>query len=223
MDLKGIWIALDASCPTTQVALFKDGRLIADERIEAPAMQTLLESVRRVCQLQHHPISETNGFLYCSGPGSILGIRLSIMAIKTWCTLHAISEQQVFAYSSLGLAAAAYRKKENKENRSTPFIVCAEWRKDFWNVFACHEGHLNRAVEVWELQKIRDFPGNKLLLQQRKIWTPPPDAFIPVETSLHLFEDPNLRNHLLHPINNWEIYTPDEKQYATWSGDRHRG
>ena len=86
----------------------------------------------------------------------------------------------------------------------------------------CPSNKIPHPIEVWKTSQVAAFEGNKWLLKQRKLWSDNEISFLPIEYSLHVLEDPKSRSTLLHPLNNWEIYTPDEKQYATWSGDRHR-
>jgi tRNA threonylcarbamoyladenosine biosynthesis protein TsaB len=64
-------------------------------------------------------------FVFCHGPGSVLGIRTAAMAIRTWCVLQ---PRPVFAYSSLALVAAALDRPG--------VTVIADARREAWHCFA---------------------------------------------------------------------------------------
>ena len=222
MDLPGTTLVMDASCPRTQVALLRDGILLQSAHKETPAMESLLKLVQELTATSGIPLRDIQNYIYCAGPGSILGIRLSIMAIKTWASLYNIPSNSIFHFYSLSMAAA-HSMSENDAATNECFLVCSEWKKNYWNTFPCEQGDLTAEVEVRTTDQLRDFKGLKLLLQQRKIWNQPPEDFVPVSYSLNLLESSDLRRQLLHPARKWEVYTPDEKQYATWSGERHKG
>lgn len=221
MQLDGSWIAIDASCPSLQVALFQEGKLIDQTQTPTAAMEGLLHNIEQLCRRNHHPISETSGFIYGSGPGSILGIRLSLMAIRTWTTLHRIPTTKVMHCRSLAMAAAQYRETSNT-SKVTPFLVCSEWKKDHWNCLIA-EGPLNlQPIKVRSTEQLIAYEGTKLLVSQRKLWTEPPASLQPVKYAFELLANARMRAELLHPVTDWEIYSPDESAYARWSGDRHR-
>src|SRR5690606_7730550 len=67
-------------------------------------------------------LEQANAFIYCEGPGSILGIRTSAVAIRTWQVLRS---RPVFAYRSLELLALA---------KARPGLtVIADARRQHWH------------------------------------------------------------------------------------------
>lgn len=224
MELPGYTIVLDASCPTTQVALFRDGMLDQIGQKATPAMQSLLQLVAETTHTSGIKLSDIKQFGYCAGPGSILGIRLSIMAIKTWATLYAIPKERIFSFYSLAVAAAEHVRSCEPTNE-TPFVICSEWKKNHWNALSGHTDQWsgNDKIEVWNTEQLNGFKGDKRLLRQRKIWSTSGSDLKKTAYSLATLEDRNIRDKLLRPVDQWEVYTPDDKQYATWSGERHKG
>ncbi|MEQ9825749.1 MAG: hypothetical protein ABQ298_15295 [Puniceicoccaceae bacterium] len=222
MQLDGTWIAIDASCPQLQVALLKNGTVTESIEVSAPAMEGMMSSIQQVCERQQHRISETNGFLYGSGPGSILGIRLSLMAIRTWATLHRIPSERILHFRSLAMACAQHRLTPDF-SPNHPTLVCSEWKTNRWNVMIVHDPLAQSSIEVWSSDQLEAFDGKRLLLPQRKLWSQTPNFLQPIQYQLDLLSHADLRSELLHPSSpHWEIYTPDETRYARWSGERHR-
>ena len=80
-------LVLDASHPDVFVGLMQAGRWIAIEHDKAPALDSIFSLSERCLNAAELGISEVSGFIHCAGPGSMLGIRLSAMAIKTWRAL----------------------------------------------------------------------------------------------------------------------------------------
>jgi len=219
MELTGPWLVLDASCPVTQIAILLDGKRLGSSAESLPAMQSMLKNVSSLCDEHAIPIESMAGYIYCSGPGSVLGIRLSIMAIKTWCMLHGTPETNVLTYNSLNLAAKQLSTDKNPGDR---FLVCSEWKKDHWNVLNFEKSQSNPQIEVWDKSKIDAFKGRKFILHQRKIWTEQSEDLESVNYSVEQLQHSPIRKGILHPSNHWEIYTPEASQYAIWSGERHR-
>jgi len=70
-----------------------------------------------------------SSFIFCDGPGSVLGIRTVAMALRTW---GALKPRPVFAYSSLALVAHTL----GRENVG----VIADARRDVWHYYQIGRG-----------------------------------------------------------------------------------
>lgn len=212
------FLVLDASCPTIQVAIFRDHKMLDHCASNANAMDKLLSSVETLLKSNGLTVSDIDSFGYCSGPGSILGIRLSIIAIKTWLSIHRKSIEDVFTYESLHIAAYELNKKTNQKD----FAVISEWKKGHWNCMEFNCGKKHNEIKVWNLDHIKAFQAPIYLLPQRKIWSKPEIEIPKIEYSLSILESIEARKDLLKPVQNWEMYAPEVKEYAKWSNDRHR-
>ena len=67
-------------------------------------------------------IESVRSFAFCEGPGSILGIRISAMAIRTW---NAISPRPTFGYFGLAVVAQALGRPD--------LTVIADARRGQWH------------------------------------------------------------------------------------------
>ena len=219
-DLPGYWLALDASCPTTRVALFQSGALCEVIDSQENAMQSLLTNVKCLLDAREINMRDIRGFIYCIGPGSILGIRLSVISIKTWCSVHKITPDFVLNYHSLAIAAAAVASGDHPPGDD--YAVISEWKKNHWNVLKIGCEAPSREIAIWDDATVLNAPFPLYQLPQRKLWANRVNNTLPVEYRLDLLEDPETRARLLSPMRNWEIYTPEEKDYVKWSGERHR-
>ncbi len=67
-------------------------------------------------------LSAVGAFVFCDGPGSILGIRTTAVAIRTW---NVLARRPVFSYRSLALVAHALGRAE--------VGVIADARRETWH------------------------------------------------------------------------------------------
>ncbi len=213
------WLVLDSSAPRLQLSLFQGERVIEYKCVTGDAVEHLIESVTDLLKNNRVSISNIDHFVYCQGPGSILGIRIAVMAIKTWVAVKNPSKPaNVYSYHSLSAALVHLLNKTNTQNQKV--AVTAEWKKNYWNV-AESEGD-NTQIQVWDTQKLLDYPDKLYLLPQKKLWTSLPMELPTVDYSIEMLTQPDFRRALLSPADGWPIYTPEAKNYAKWSGKRHR-
>jgi tRNA threonylcarbamoyladenosine biosynthesis protein TsaB len=155
-----------------------------------------------LAQLPQAP-DDYRAFVFCHGPGSILGIRTVAMALRTWVMLKA---RPVFSYGSLGLVAEAL----GQPNRS----IIADARRDLWHRYILGGG-LQR-VGLAELGPAPVMPAGF------RHWSAlPPDA---TTTPYHLPD-------LLAAVDEIELFSPEdapdaflheEPDYKTWTPQVHR-
>lgn len=114
------------------------------------------------------PFSAIGGFIYCEGPGSMLGIRTVAMAIRTWQAA-AAAPVPAYRYQSLTLVAQELKRR----GTPAPFAVIADARRDSWHAVSvtadCNS--LLQRIESAALA-MRSDP----LFQPAgfRAWTPPP-------------------------------------------------
>jgi tRNA threonylcarbamoyladenosine biosynthesis protein TsaB len=193
-------LLLDAASMNVQA-----GSLGADSRADRWATSTADAGIgifECLAQLPQAP-DDYRAFVFCHGPGSILGVRTAAMALRTWVML---KSRPVFTYNSLALVAEALRLP----NRS----IIADARRDLWH----------RYVLGGELQRVgtAELGPSPLVPAGFRHWTAlPPDA---TTTPYHLPD-------LLAAVEGIGIFSqtdaPDaflheEPSYKTWTPEIHR-
>jgi tRNA threonylcarbamoyladenosine biosynthesis protein TsaB len=149
-------------------------------------------------------VNEAGAFVFCEGPGSILGIRTVAMAIRAWCVLKA---RPVFTYTSIALLA------EGIGDPSLGVIVDA--RRDTWHHFQL--GHGLRRLPVAEL------PMTPLVMpEQFRHWAP-----LPTQAKMVQYDLPDLlqRTHdalLFKPTDAPDAFLVEAPEYVTWTPQIHR-
>jgi tRNA threonylcarbamoyladenosine biosynthesis protein TsaB len=148
-------------------------------------------------------VEDAGAFVFCAGPGSILGVRTVAMAIRTWTLLKA---RPVFSYSSLALVAHALGRPE--------LGVIADARRDSWHHYQLGRGL--RRVPAAGLM------GELVQPEHFRHWSP-----VPAHTATTPYAVPDL----LARASDAEIFdatdAPDaflyeEPSYVTWTPQIHR-
>ncbi|HEX2853587.1 MAG TPA: peptidase M22 [Opitutaceae bacterium] len=142
-------------------------------------------------------------FVFCEGPGSILGIRTVAMALRTWTLLQ---PKPVFSYQSLALVAHG--------TGETGLRVIADARRDSWHVFQAG-GKLQRIATA-------DLPGNLAMPEPFRAWTPVPANTRRIPYSLADLLPRVAEVDLFAPATAPDAFLHEEPNYVTWTPQVHR-
>jgi tRNA threonylcarbamoyladenosine biosynthesis protein TsaB len=198
-------LLLDAASARTQVGLLTpDPReaqrwFASDDEagvaLFAGAESLLAESGRR--------IADVGAFLFCEGPGSVLGIRTAAMALRTWRVLN---PAPVFANRSLDHVAHALGDPAAG--------VIADARRDSWHI--ARLGAPLRRVPTAELR------GALVMPAHFRHWTPLPEGVrrTPYEVSELLPSLPD--SDLFRQTDEPDAFLHEEPSYATWTPQVHQ-
>jgi tRNA threonylcarbamoyladenosine biosynthesis protein TsaB len=147
--------------------------------------------------------SAAGAFVFCEGPGSILGIRTTAMALRTW---NVLAPKPVFSYQSLALVAHASGESDLR--------VIADARRDSWHVLQVG-GKLQRVATT-------ELAGQLATPEHFRNWTPLPSNvsrvpysladLLPRVSAVDLFSETSAPDAFLH----------EEPNYVTWTPQVHR-
>src|SRR3954466_7183961 len=93
-------LVLDAASPWMQVGLLQANTPARWQVAEAEAGSALFKGVDAVLKSAGGQLADVDAFVFCEGPGSMLGVRTAAMAIRTWQVLRA---RPAYAYHSLAI------------------------------------------------------------------------------------------------------------------------
>jgi tRNA threonylcarbamoyladenosine biosynthesis protein TsaB len=142
-------------------------------------------------------------FIFCDGPGSVLGVRTAAMALRTWCVL---KPRPMFAYCSLALVAHAAGRGE--------IGVIADARRDSWHHFQIGRG-LRRVPHP-------ELTGELVTPEGFRNWTPlPPDVRRVPYALAELF--PRVMDvDLFLATEAPDAFLHEEPSYVTWTPHIHQ-
>jgi len=129
-------LLLADTCSTrVEVALWRDGQLqpVAVATIDAEATSGLPEAVERVLTAATTHVRALDAVAFCSGPGSVLGIRLAAATLRTWRALR--PDLALYGYASLPLLATAH----------PDLTIIADARRETWHTVRARSAtHIER-------------------------------------------------------------------------------
>lgn len=213
------YLLIDASSPTAVVVAQLDAggcRWRAFEEEQSAALEGIFSAAERVC-----PGFKPSGFLFCEGPGSILGIRIAAVAIRGSNAL--ANPRPILAFQSLHLAAILIVRAFPQER---DFFVIAESRMNAWNVLEIESGKPKEPFRELKTPELTSIASKKVFVLPQRRPLPPPIACIPINPASLLRHDPAVfaeNPTLLHTCEFPDaINTASASGYAKWTPERHR-
>lgn len=142
-------------------------------------------------------------WVFCEGPGSILGIRTVAIALRTW---QALAPRPVYSYRSLELLAVARR------DPVTTYI--ADARRDTWHAQQL-AGPLRRVAP-------QALAGPLALPANFRRWAEPPAGTTAVDYRLETLLPASLHDRILRDCPEPDAYQAEPAAYVTWEPQVHR-
>lgn len=203
-------LLLDAAAARVQVGLFEANGQARWAAADDEAGVALFRGVESL-GVDHAAI---RAFVFCEGPGSILGIRTAAMALRTW---NVLAPRPVFAFRSLEVVAHDLARRSPAEN----FSVIADARRESWHCVDVRAGSVGplRRVPAAEL-------GGALFMPENfRTWSTPPAetkltsydlaALLPSVAGAELFRATGAPDAFLHEDPSYKTWTPHIHGAAT--------
>ena len=197
--------------------LYQEDRWLAKvERPGAP-LEDLFPAIEQALSESGLTLADVGSYLYCEGPGSVLGLRLCAMAIETWIRLYPDSAQ-LYKYNSLQFTAHAllHANSELKEA-----LIVADWKKGAWNALYIREGQVGE-TEVIDDARLTDWRGALYHLPQRKGWQKPPEKADTLHYDPSSLSQIRHRPSLLQATASVELYSSGINTFQKWTPTRHQ-
>ena len=211
-------LVIDGSGSTVFAGLLaNDDQWLAKVERPGTPLEELFPAIEIALKEADVHLSNIDSYLYCEGPGSVLGLRLCAMAIETWTRLYPQSAQ-LYKYNSLQLTALSLL-------HSTPelqdALIVSDWKKGAWNALYIKDGKVGR-TEVIDDEAMATWDGKLYHMPQRKGWQSPPPNVITL--SYDPAQIVNLRQHpsLLQATEGVELYSSGINTFQKWTPTRHR-
>jgi len=166
------FLLIDASSPLSVIVgkLGKDGRAWTEFLEEKTSA---LEGVFSALEKLQNDGVPARGFLFCEGPGSILGIRIAAAAIRAKLALDraaGVPALPVFAFGGLRLAAELLLRARPAEKN---FIVAAESRLKTCNLLRVSDGVPAENFEEIKFAEAEKFSAEKIFVFPARRELPP--------------------------------------------------
>lgn len=195
----GTALVLDAASSRVQTGWLEAGGQSAWTAKEQEAGLALFRGIE---QLRGNP-ANAGAFIFCEGPGSILGIRTAAAAIRTWTVLRG---RPVYAYQSLDLVARALGQSDT--------TVIADARRQLWHAQVCDQPL--RRVPLAELT------GPLVMPAGFRHWSEPPTTYASTPYELPELFQTTIELDIFHPCAEPDAFMHSEPEYKTWTPQIHR-
>ncbi|MDO8540997.1 MAG: peptidase M22 [Opitutaceae bacterium] len=201
-------LVLDAASSQVQIGWleFETATATPTPRMSARWEQSADEATTAVfaglSRLGRNP-GDANAFVFCDGPGSVLGIRTVAMAIRTWNVLR---PRPVFAYCSLALVAHTLGRSDTS--------VIADARRDTWHHYQIGRGL--RRVPASELS------GELVMPENFRHWSALPANVTRVPYFVAELLPRTVDADQFQPTDNPDAFLHEEPNYVAWTPQIHR-
>jgi tRNA threonylcarbamoyladenosine biosynthesis protein TsaB len=150
-------------------------------------------------------VGSVAAFAFCEGPGSILGIRTTAMALRMW---NALRERPLFAYAGLAVVACAVGRPE--------VGIISDARRGLWHCL--HKGGPLMRVPAAELT------GELMTPEGFRHWSPLPagTASTSYDLAALLSAPPVAAADLFRETRDPDAFLHQEPSYAKWVPQIHR-
>jgi tRNA threonylcarbamoyladenosine biosynthesis protein TsaB len=197
-------LLIDSTSTRVQAGLWTPGAATRWHSSDSEAGTGVFACVEALLAQTHRGIAEVAAFVFCEGPGSVLGIRTAAVALRTWQVIN--PSAATYTYQSLDLVARSLGRPE--------LSVIADARRDTWHV--ARLDHPLRRVPSAELS------GELVMPEFFRHWTPLPAELgttrYDVAASLENLPDADLFRAVSEP----DAFTHEEPAYVTWTPQIHQ-
>jgi tRNA threonylcarbamoyladenosine biosynthesis protein TsaB len=206
-------LVLDGSARAgVRVGVLSGGRWLGQGVSPDGALEGLFGCVEAALAEAKLSLADIRAFALCVGPGSVLGIRIASLAVRSWS---ALESRPIFVWESLaGIARSALVASEKG-----PFLVATESRLKRWHALEVSvDGSLGVPFEAEAAQL--NSSGRRVLASSEAapsvltshVAVPHPWSSLPAFFGQSGFLREESRPDALNVAND----------FATWSGERHR-
>jgi tRNA threonylcarbamoyladenosine biosynthesis protein TsaB len=206
-------LVLDGSARAgVRVGVLSGGRWVGQGLSPDGALEGLFGCVEAALADAKLSLADMRSFALCVGPGSVLGIRIASLAVRSWS---ALEPRPIYVWESLaGIARSALVAGEKG-----PFLVATESRLKRWHALeVAADGSMGAPFEAEAAQL--NSAGCRVLASSEAapgvltshVAVPHPWAALPTFFTQPGFLRAESRPDALNVAND----------FATWSGERHR-
>ncbi len=207
-----VLLVLDTASTRIQAGVLRPNRSLVQAESREESGVGLFEAAESALAAAGETLDSVQAFVFCDGPGSVLGIRTAAVALRTWRVLR---DRRCYAYGSLELVAAT----ERNGGRVGAFTVIADARRETW-----HRVSVTPEGRSGPLQRVRpeDLNGPLLMPADFRFWSKAPPAFTIVAydaiSALARLENVPLLRDAAEP----DAFLHEEPVYQTWTPQIHR-
>jgi tRNA threonylcarbamoyladenosine biosynthesis protein TsaB len=205
-------LVLDAASAGTQAGLLQPGASGVWHRREEEAGNGIFAGTAAVLLKAGVSLEEIDAFVFCEGPGSMLGSRTIAMALRTWQVLH---PRPAYAYQSLAVAG-----RHEWTRRPRAFAVLADARRDTWHVQTVA---VDGTLAPLQRTAAGELPAGELVTPENfRAWAQPPRPAAACRYDLAMIFPTLGDGDFFRPAGAPDAFQHEAPAYRKWSAQVHR-
>jgi tRNA threonylcarbamoyladenosine biosynthesis protein TsaB len=207
----GSLLVLDAVSTRVQVGLIRKDGPVWWRSLEDEAGTGLFAATEGVLGDAGVRLDGIGAYVFCEGPGSMLGTRTVAMALRTWQVL---KRRPVYTYQSLAVAARGAWALQARA-----FGLIADARRDTWHVQRVDaDGHLATLQRV----PAGALPAGELLTPENfRAWAQPPRPVAACSYDLAKIFTALGDGDYFRPTDAPDAFQHEAPEYKKWSAQLH--
>ena len=205
-------LLIDSASTCVQVAVLRQDAEPSWSKRVGEAGEQVFAAVTELLERANLSLESVDAFVFCDGPGSVLGIRTTAVALRTWRVLR---ERPAYAYCSLTVVARALAQNAGRRD----FSVIADARRDTWHRVAVDA---DRTISNLHRLPSTALTGALVMPEGFRHWTalPPSVEIAPYSLATLL---PQLADaDLFYAAGEPDAFLHEEPVYKTWTPQVHR-
>ena len=208
----GRLLLLDAASRRVQVGLLQPDAPAVWHGTEQEAGAGLFAGAHIVLKTAGLGLSDLDAFVFCEGPGSMLGTRTIAMALRTWLVL---KPRPVYAYQSLAVAGRFAWTQQ-----ACRIAVIADARRDTWH---CQTVGADGRMPPLQRVPADGLPAGKLVtLENFRAWSRPPRPCATSGYDLAKIIPAVADGEYFHAAETPDAFQHEAPEYRKWSAQIHR-
>ena len=208
----GSILVLDAASQRVQVGLLQAGKPALWQATLDEAGRGVFAGTEAVLQQGGREIGQIEAFLFCEGPGSMLGTRTIAMTLRTWL---ALKPRPVFSYQSLALAARfAWTRQTGRD-----LTVIADARRETWH---CQPIRADGSLSPLQRLPAGELPAGELLTPENfRTWAESPRPVTTCSYDLAAIFPAVMDGDHFTATTSPDAFQHEAPEYKKWSAQAH--
>lgn len=205
-------LVLDAASARVQVGLLRAGHDPVWQTSATESGQSLFTCTAACLAAAKLTLHDVAAFAFCEGPGSMLGVRTAVMAIRTW---QAELPRPAYRYQSLAVAGAY----ELGQKPPRAFTVIADARRETW-----HSQSVDAEGGQPMLRRIppSDMPSGELMIPENfRTWSQLPATVTTCSYDLAKIFPVIATGDFFHASTAPDAFQHEPPDYKKWSAHTH--
>jgi tRNA threonylcarbamoyladenosine biosynthesis protein TsaB len=208
----GCILVLDAASTTVQVGLLRADAAPLWRSSAEESGQSLFTCTDACLRAAGLTMRDVQAFVFCEGPGSMLGVRTTAMAIRTW---QSEIPRPAYRYQSLALAAHFSSTQKTAQR----FAVIADARRETWH---CQTVEVDGRMAALQRLPLVDLPQLELFTPENfRVWSVLPHSVTTCSYDLQKLFSAAVQGDYFQPTDTPDAFQHEAPDYKKWSAHTH--